>query len=167
VRYADCHPDRKHFCKGKCHACHGREYRAAHPEVREYARKYNRQYRIDNLEKLKAYDRVKAQKLQNNPEGREKLRRYALHHSLARRGITPDEFKQRLAKGCEICGAAIGLVRQDYAVDHDHATNQTRGILCPPCNKGLGGFRDRIDLLRKAEEYLVVHGSNNKDKAKP
>ena len=53
---------------------------------------------------------------------------------------------------CAICGAARG--KRNHALDHDHATGRLRGILCGPCNAGIGMFRDNIDLLRKAIEYL-------------
>ena len=40
------------------------------------------------------------------------------------------------------------------AVDHDHLTNEFRGLLCNGCNKGLGLFRDNIQSLNNAIKYL-------------
>lgn len=51
---------------------------------------------------------------------------------------------------CALCGEA----RERLYVDHNHATNAVRALLCAPCNNGLGCFRDNIHVLRKAIAYL-------------
>ena len=52
---------------------------------------------------------------------------------------------------CTICGDETALV-----VDHDHKTNEVRGMICNRCNKGLGLFRDNPDLLEFARIYLLA-----------
>lgn len=47
------------------------------------------------------------------------------------------------------------------AVDHCHTTGKVRGLLCTLCNKGLGCYRDNIDYLTRAIEYLKRN--NNSD----
>lgn len=71
-------------------------------------------------------------------------------------GIGPEEYAALLeaqGAGCAICRGqssdGTGL-----AVDHDHTTGRTRGLLCSSCNNGLGRFRDDPVLLRAAAEYL-------------
>jgi hypothetical protein len=51
---------------------------------------------------------------------------------------------------CVICGSNEQLV-----VDHDHKTNEIRGMLCNHCNRGLGHFRDDPELLEYARIYLL------------
>ena len=58
------------------------------------------------------------------------------------------QLKQNI-KNCMICGSIEKLV-----VDHDHKTNEVRGMLCNHCNRGLGHFRDNPKTLSKAIDYL-------------
>lgn len=53
---------------------------------------------------------------------------------------------------CKICKKEI----EDLVIDHCHQTGKVRGLLCNPCNKGLGFFEDNIESLRSAIEYLVA-----------
>ena len=46
---------------------------------------------------------------------------------------------------------------RELAIDHCHETNLVRGLLCSSCNRALGLFQDREDLLRKAAAYLKQH----------
>jgi hypothetical protein len=54
---------------------------------------------------------------------------------------------------CAICSTSIA---ESVHVDHDHATGKVRALLCPPCNKGLGHFRDDPALLLAAATYLTT-----------
>jgi len=61
---------------------------------------------------------------------------------------------------CAICGKSEqdicnkkGAVRR-LAVDHCHTTGKIRGLLCRGCNQGLGNFKDTIQYLQKAIDYL-------------
>ena len=63
---------------------------------------------------------------------------------------------------CQSCGStdpAGGCENRDWNLDHNHATNKFRGILCSRCNKGLAFFQDSIINLEKAIEYLRRHAN--------
>jgi hypothetical protein len=79
-------------------------------------------------------------------------------------GISLDDYERLLdAQGgkCAICGRGEG--RKDertgtayrYAVDHCHATNELRGLLCSMCNHAIGYLDDSPELLRRAIAYLM------------
>lgn len=74
-------------------------------------------------------------------------------------GITLDGYEKMLEKQkgcCAICGAdnPRRKGRKYLCVDHCHKTGKVRGLLCDPCNNGLGRFDDSLALLKSAVEYL-------------
>jgi hypothetical protein len=62
---------------------------------------------------------------------------------------------------CAICGRPERRVdgnsrkTKDLAVDHCHATNRVRALLCSNCNTAIGLLDDNPDLLSKARAYLL------------
>lgn len=56
---------------------------------------------------------------------------------------------------CMICGNDNDGAK--LVIDHDHASDVVRGLLCKCCNWGLGHFRDNPALLHKAAMYLLEH----------
>jgi len=74
-------------------------------------------------------------------------------------GITIEQYDEMLAAqngGCAICGEKTpGGRTKNFAVDHCHTTGKVRGLLCTKCNRGLGLFNDRTDLLKLATNYLL------------
>ena len=72
-------------------------------------------------------------------------------------GITPEQFAERLIaqdNRCAICRTDTPNGK-GWHVDHDHATQAVRGLLCGNCNNGLGNFADDPTRLRAAVEYLT------------
>jgi hypothetical protein len=79
-----------------------------------------------------------------------------LARRVAKYGIDdPEIFKGLLEQQgnvCAICSRPFGS--KGSQIDHDHITGKVRGLLCISCNMSLGGFRDNIELLSKAIDYL-------------
>jgi hypothetical protein len=118
-------------------------------------------------------EEVKARSRQWSAENRERKRATGkawalanpdrvLNSRMKRFGITATQYKQLLADQggvCAICGSADPKGRGRFAVDHDHAAEASgelvvRGLLCSPCNLGLGYFYDDPEKLRAAARYL-------------
>lgn len=99
----------------------------------------------------------------NNPEGAKNAWKKAsvkyyskdefyLNRRLRKYGLTFDEYEKletKQEKKCAICKAEVDLV-----IDHCHNSLEVRGLLCSSCNSGLGFFRDDIEALYSAIEYL-------------
>ncbi len=49
-------------------------------------------------------------------------------------------------------------------LDHNHHTGDVRGLLCRNCNTGLGQFKDSVDALLAAIEYLNSHALKSENK---
>jgi hypothetical protein len=72
-------------------------------------------------------------------------------------GITGEEYlkiKEFQGGKCAICQRATGATKA-LAVDHCHATNLVRGILCSPCNVLIGRAHDDVTFFVRAIEYLL------------
>jgi hypothetical protein len=71
--------------------------------------------------------------------------------------ITLADWEQMLIEQsglCAICNRPMTGYREP-CVDHDHKTNEVRGLLCSWCNKGIGYFRDSAVSLSQAATYLL------------
>jgi hypothetical protein len=81
-----------------------------------------------------------------------------------------DDYERLLrAQGgrCAVCGTQDPVLPRGssssgltFAIDHDHQTGQIRGLLCTPCNLGIGNLGDDPERLRRAAAYLdAAHAS--------
>lgn len=56
-------------------------------------------------------------------------------------------------EACAICGKPPSSSRA-LSLDHCHNTGVIRGLLCDPCNRGLGLFQDSVSRMKNAIDYL-------------
>lgn len=82
---------------------------------------------------------------------------------LERMGITAERYEELLASQggtCAICDRKPG--KRSFDIDHDHSccpANKScgkciRGLLCAPCNKGIGLLGDSVARISDAVDYL-------------
>lgn len=73
-------------------------------------------------------------------------------------GLTKEAFFTLLEKQngcCALCNKPfVGLWGKDLHVDHCHEENKVRGLLCMPCNVGLGMLGDNVEGLERSIKYL-------------
>lgn len=77
-------------------------------------------------------------------------------------GLTLSDYDELIGKQegrCAICGTdQPNCHHKRFVVDHNHHTNEVRGLLCSTCNTGLGNFFDNPETLLKAAQYLYTNG---------
>jgi hypothetical protein len=66
---------------------------------------------------------------------------------------------------CECCGRNpdIDTTIRGWAMDHNHITEEFRGWICQTCNIGLGHFKDSVEGLTKAIDYLEQTNKRTND----
>ena len=124
-------------------------------------------YKDGRRNKCKAcHTKYVADYYRRNPDkAEEKLKlnrgKYDPARRIRRHGITQeqyDEMFQRYDGKCHVC-----LTEPAQAIDHDHdcckgnygCVKCVRGLLCNPCNRGLGIFKDDSSVLFRAITYLT------------
>lgn len=78
-------------------------------------------------------------------------------HKVKKYGLSEQDYKSLIEKHnnqCAICGLKQSDTWRLLSIDHNHETNKVRGLLCSNCNLGLGYFKDNIELLKGAIEYV-------------
>jgi len=108
-------------------------------------------------EKQKLYKRIyytqNKERLKRNANSYNTENYYKIYY-----GITKEEFIRKLSKQdnkCAICNIEIGEESQLKAnLDHCHLTKKIRGVLCRYCNIGIGQFKEDIEIIKKAVNYL-------------
>lgn len=147
--YKDC--GRPNWSKGYCHA-HYRLARAGR-----------------ELRPIRATPQPRTSDLCSHPGCGEPYQTWDLcrshYHRLRNHNITLAAFDALLetqGHRCACCGAPDPGGVYGWCVDHDHACcpgdrscgRCIRGLICGPCNKGLGHFKDSIETMQAGIRYL-------------
>lgn len=137
--------------RGSCAACNRSRANSAYAANPQKFRDRKNRYREQDPERYLAVER---EFLKRNP-----VRHVAVY------SITPARYYELLEAqggGCAICGSSENYNGRRLHVDHDHnccpprgsCGSCVRGILCEPCNHGLGRFRDDPELMELAADYV-------------
>lgn len=125
-------PDGKSYT---CRPCR-KKYRRR-KEVKARTSLYNKKYAEKNPDLMKRKDR------------KSMLRRFW--------NMSQEEYDLLLAKQngtCAICPKTESNPNKSLCIDHCHTTGRIRGLLCDNHNRAMGLFKDSIEDMEKAIEYL-------------
>jgi hypothetical protein len=116
-----------------------------------------KRYRDGNPEKIRA---LTEKWRKENPEAQARLStKNNLAIKMRKHGATLEHYEVMFAEQggkCAICGSSESKNKRSKRlyVDHCHATNRVRGLLCLPCNSAIGFMEDDVARLQKAIAYL-------------
>lgn len=131
------HTNRKHWAHGMCKSCYNTAWVKADPARRQARNEYEALWATRHPEETKIIKR------------RSLLRKsYGLEWEDYQKLL---DFQDRTCAICLVKFTDEGVIEH---LDHDHATGEVRGVLCDACNHGLGRFRDSIEYLERAQQYL-------------
>lgn len=112
-----------------------------------------KQYTAENKETVRKY---KSDYYYANRE--DYIKKDRKRHLKVKYGVTQEWYEQQLEKQngrCAVCGTEDpGKGLKHFHIDHNHATGEVRGLLCHSCNTGIGLFKEDINLIEKAIEYV-------------
>lgn len=109
-----------------------------------------RQIREENGDEVRKRDR---EKYHSNPEAN-------INYMLKRNyGLLREQYDAMLEEQEHKCKVCVQTSKYRLHVDHDHETDEVRGLLCNKCNRGLGLLSDSLEVLKKAISYLEAEGT--------
>lgn len=152
-----------YWCRDCCSKQHKEYYEQNAEAQRARTRKYDAEHREERIAYAKKYNAEHAEErsaysIQYRAEHKEAT---AAGHLRRTYGITLDDYDAMLETqggGCAICGKMPEEHGARLHVDHDHETDEVRGLLCRNCNAGLGWFLDSPGLCKTAMLYLQKYG---------
>lgn len=116
---------------------------------------YNKRYYAKNREAQKERRKDYYHKHKYYKENQHKWRDNQLK---VKYGITLQDYYDMLGHQNHICKICPTPHSEDKKkglhVDHCHASGRIRGLLCGQCNTALGGFKDSVELMERAIEYI-------------
>ncbi len=149
------------FKGGACKKCSGilRQQAMLIPEKRArylaYVKEYKKTYILTPAQKLAAKKKAIIYREQNRAEYLIKHRNQMLKTTYK---ITIEEYNKLFNEQngcCAICLVPQEKFKKRLAVDHNHVTNEIRGLLCSNCNiKVVSVVENFSHLIPKAIEYL-------------
>ena len=131
------------------------KYRRKHrEEINSRRRESYPRYYAENREKILVKNR-KYLEMNREKVNRKHAKTGRVYHFQKHYGITLADRKALWIRQTKRCaGCLLPLKLKDAHMDHDHETEQNRGLLHGTCNRALGLVKDFPETLRDLASYL-------------
>lgn len=106
-----------------------------------------------NIQKVKTWQSKNSDYWQNKPRSEN----YLMKQRAQKYQISVNDLNDLLEKSKGICAICKTKPNKWLEVDHSHQTMKVRGMLCGPCNRGIGIFNDDPEMLLTAAKYLQLN----------
>jgi hypothetical protein len=137
-----------------------KEY-SARPEVKARTKEYNKTPAKQEYNKkyIKEYNKkpeviIIRKDRQKKVRSTEEYKKYVKTYRLKKFNLTDEQYDAKFNKQegkCEMCGRHQSKFKKALANDHNHDTNQNRGLLCTRCNLIVGVYEKHKSMI---ENYL-------------
>lgn len=138
----------------QCDKNRSKLYRSKH---QEHYIKYNREWYQKNKDYVYKYNK----KYMNNLKNRCRASLFNTKYNNVPCNASIDDLINNFTGKCYICDVLETECNKKLCMDHCHETGIFRGWICDNCNVGLSRFKDNIDILKKAIDYLEAHCNLN------
>ena len=158
-----------------CNNCNKEKLLSEFPVKRKFPLRYQAKCKecfkelYKNTDRYRQYRRkYESQLKQNKKEYKLRMKR-SNYYSLAKKLNCSVEHIMEIYNNlfneqqgyCAICGIHQSEKTKAFALDHNHETNQIRGLLCNKCNLAIGLLDDSEGVCLNAVEYLFNYKEEN------
>ena len=140
---------------------------------RQKQREADARYRLRHPEKQKAKDRKRYienkehEKARNSSYYMRNREVQRIKHRNTKHHMTSEWYDAKMAEQESRCAVCKQIFLKTPHIDHDHKCCKPstscekcrRGFLCDDCNLGLGRFKDSIEVLQNAIQYLKEYSN--------
>ena len=91
---------------------------------------------------------------------------FYLRKSLRSHGLTEEQYHDMVRAQDNKCAICLkSETRKDpkhdricrLCIDHSHKRHKVRALLCHDCNTGIGKFKEDLEIMQKAMDYIKLH----------
>ena len=154
--------DTKDGFRGECKQCHNIWAKARYPETKEAIRARQQKYYRDNAKDILEKRRRQWPELKKKERFKRSLassRNWAKKKGYASCNTTEREITDAFTGRCHICNKAEDDLSRCLDLDHNHMTGEFKGWLCTSCNRAIGLLQESPEIIKKALEYTIKHGT--------
>jgi len=152
IKYCLNHTNKKVYSKGLCRKCYEKNLIDNNPEYKNRQLENTRNWILKNKERKALTDK---EYRKNNPKSKDQE---YYRHLRYRFKMSEEDYLKLVEKSnnkCYICYRSPHEGKRLH-LDHNHNTNEVRGLLCTRCNWYLHTVENDYSVLDRIKNYLKI-----------